>query len=102
MDNTTNTRPFLESIKRIGAQARNWEHIQDYGVHLDVLNPSREKRLTFTATQFILIGAAIATLFIMQAGFMYYHIRRQGIAIEQLNVKLKALTNSSSKGPGKR
>lgn len=94
LDSPTENRPFFESIKRIGAQARNWENITDFGADLDLLQASPRRRIVFSPRMLAVVVAVVATCFLLQTAFIYSELRAQRTAIEQLEVNLKAKLHS--------
>jgi len=90
-DPSTANKPFWDSIKRIGEQARNWENISDFGADLDILKPNHKRRIALSP-KMLITGAALITVFMtMQAVFIYAELRAQRIAIEKLQTTLQTV-----------
>ena len=90
--------PFLDSIKRIGHQARHWETTTDFGSNLDILMPSNRRRLVFSPRLLIGVVGLLAFLTTLQTVLLYRELSRQEASIERLqSMVAKILSQQSQK-----
>lgn len=82
------SKPLLESIKRLGHQARNWETYAAYGANLEILSPSQRRRLVVSPRLFFAVIAALVTVMALQTLFIYRELRAQRATIQQLSAVL--------------
>ena len=96
-DHITENKPFSDSIKRIGAQARNWENIADYGTDLDLLQVNPRRRIVFSPKMLMVVVTVIGGCFLLQTIFIYSELRAQRATLDQIQSTLKALSQARGK-----